>query len=594
MRDRRNVRRVAVAATAGALALTLGLAGSAQAATLSTASSPSTTTNTGGLLGGLLGTVSGTVTSVVSTTTGLVNGLLNPWGDPVTDKVALGTDGQNHPELDPGSLYTVTNAIGARTVWSQTDSTGRAVTGRGITVALLDSGVAPVAGLDGTGKVVHGPDLSLETNSPDLRNLDTYGHGTHLAGIIAAHDSTATNPLTGAPLPSSSSQQLGVAPDAQLLSVKLATADGSTDVSQIIAALDWVTQHRNDAAAKIRVVNLSFGTDSVQPYQIDPLTAAVENAWHHGIVVVVSGGNEGTNAGRLTDPAMDPYVIAVGSSDPNKTTTGWATPTVSSFSNSGTAQRHVDLVAPGTSIASLRDPGSYVDTYHPEGLVAGDRSGRLFRGSGTSQAAAVVSGAVALLLQINPNLTPDQVKAALMRSAGPVVGGTALTSGAGELNVSAAASYVRRWPLDPTPFQAAAIAADVAQNAPIALGTGSLEAARGGSHLVDPVTGTVLSGEVDVQGGAWSAAAWGFASRAGTAWQGGTWNGNTWSGSGWNGADWVDSAWSGSDWSGTSWAAAGWDAARWSAARWSDAGWDAHRWSDASWQAHRWSGADWS
>jgi serine protease AprX len=291
---------------------------------------------------------------------------------------------------------------------------------------------------------------------------------------------------------------------------------------------------------------------------------------------------------------MDPYVIAVGSSDPNKAVTGWTAPTVSSFSNSGTAQRHVDLLAPGTSIASLRDPGSFVDTYHPEGLVAGDGTGRLFRGSGTSQAAAVVSGAVALLLQLNPSLTPDQVKAALVRTAGPVSGGSAITSGAGELNVAAAASYVRRWPLSPTAFQKAAIAADVAQTAPLAWGTGSLEAARGGSHLVDPVTGAVLTGEVDVQGGAWSAASWSAASRAGAAWSGGVWNGNTWSGSGWEGADWADSSWSGANWSGTAWSAAGWDAARWSAHRWSGATWDAHRWSDATWQAHRWSGADWA
>ena len=110
--------------------------------------------------------------------------------------------------------------------------------------------------------------------------------------------------------------QLGVAPDAELESLKLATTDGSTDVSQVIAALDWVTQHPFTAdGTPIRVVNLAYGTDSVQPYQADPLAAAVENAWHHGIVVVVSGGNEGPSANRLTDPAMDPYVLAVGASD---------------------------------------------------------------------------------------------------------------------------------------------------------------------------------------------------------------------------------------------------------------------------------------
>src|SRR5439155_23045999 len=108
---------------------------------------------------------------------------------------------------------------------------------------------------------------------------------------------------------------LGVAPDARLLSMKLATTDGSTDVSQIIAALNWVTEHQVSAdGSRVRVVNLSFGTDSLQAYQLDPLAAAAENAWRHGLVVVVSGGNEGPSAGRLTDPAIDPYVLAVGAS----------------------------------------------------------------------------------------------------------------------------------------------------------------------------------------------------------------------------------------------------------------------------------------
>lgn len=348
--------------------------------------------------------------------------LQDQWGDPTTDRVSKGLDGAYRPDQDPGSLFAVTKAIGARDVWTQKDPVGRAITGQGVTVALLDSGVAPVPGLDGPGKVVQGPDLSLENNSDALRNLDSFGHGTHLAGIIASADPTDRDPRTGMPKGTTPSQQLGVAPDATLLELKLATANGSTDVSQVIAGLDWVSQHANDNGMNVRVVNLSFGTDSLQPYQLDPLAAAAEHAWSRGIVVVVSGGNEGPGAGRLTDPAIDPYVIAVGASDPNLRVDGWKSPTVALFSSGGSGDRHVDLLAPGKSITSLRDPGSFIDATHPEGLVSGDSTGRLFRGSGTSQAAAVVSGAVALLVQANPTITPDQVKAALVGTAKPVLG----------------------------------------------------------------------------------------------------------------------------------------------------------------------------
>ena len=138
----------------------------------------------------------------------------------------------------------------------------------------------------------------------------------------------------------------------------------------------------------------------------------------------------------MSDPAIDPYVIAVGASDSGDTTSGWNHPDLASFSSGGSAARHADLVAPGTSITSLRDPGSFVDQNHPEGLVDGDTTGRLFRGSGTSQAAAVVSGAVALLLQAYPNLTPDQVKGLLMAGASSV-NASSRYAGAGQLDIEA-------------------------------------------------------------------------------------------------------------------------------------------------------------
>ena len=299
------------------------------------------------------------------------------WGDLTADLTALDNADHNNPTADQGSLYTITSAIGARNVWKQQDSRGRQITGQGVTVALLDSGTAAVPGLVGAGKLSYGPDLSIEGNGV-LIDQDTYGHGTHMAGIIAANDGVTITPSSIAK--TSPSTQLGVAPDAHLESLKLSDTDGSVDVSQVIAALNWVTEHQTAAdGQKVRVVNLSFGTSTVQPYQLDPLAAAAENAWKHGLVVVVSGGNEGWSANRLDDPAIDPFVLSVGASDPNAAVAGWARPGVASFSSSGSSSRHVDLIAPGTSIVSLRAPGSYVDQNHPEGRVVGDTSGRLRR-----------------------------------------------------------------------------------------------------------------------------------------------------------------------------------------------------------------------
>ncbi len=512
-------------------------------------------------------------TSLKSASTGdTVRSLLAQWGDKTADSKAKNSSGKNDASLDPGSLASITTAIGARSAWALKDARGKAITGAGVTVAVLDSGVDnSVTGLNAAGKVVYGPDLSMEANAPALRNEDTYGHGTFMAGIIAAKD-TVTTDASGQPQPRSDATQLGVAPDAKLLAVKLGATDGSTDVSQVIAALDWVVQHKNDNGMNIRVVNLSYGTDSVQAYQRDPLTAAAENAWKHGIVVVASGGNEGTTTGSLTDPATDPYVIAVGASTANNDKSAWANPTPATFSQVGTAARHVDLVAPGTSLVSLRSAGSYIDVNHPEGLVAGDTTGRLFRGSGTSQAAAVVTGAAALLLQAFPALTPDEVKYALMTGTTSMSGGV-ITRGSGELYVPGALAVAGQITGVIAPALNSTQRAALKQTWANAAGTGSLDAARGGNYLIDPVTGAQLTGEKDIQGQPWNGAVWAKASTAGTAWTGGTWNGARWSGNAWANGTWSNDSWSGARWSGARWSDASWTGARWSGARWSGAAW---------------------
>src|SRR5205823_2052863 len=158
---------------------------------------------------------------------------------------------------------------------------------------------------------------------------------------------------------------------------------GSVDVSQVIAGIDWVVQHRNDDASyPIRALNLPYGTPGTHPAWSDPLTFAVENAWKHGVVVVVAGGNGSNSAGQLTNPGYDPAVLAVGSAATNPTPSlpGVA---LSTFTDTS-ASRNIDLTAPGESIVSLRDPKSNIDTSFSAAEVGTNQ----FRGSGTSQPAA--------------------------------------------------------------------------------------------------------------------------------------------------------------------------------------------------------------
>ena len=390
---------------------------------------------------------------------------------PLSVDPALGYDATG----DEGSLSSVTKMVGAQTLWAA------GYTGKGVDVALIDTGVAPVTGL--SDKIVNGPDLSLDYQYGLAESVDAYGHGTHMAGIIAGRDpgATATSSL------SDPTRFVGVAPDARIVNVKVGAADGSTDVSQVIAGIDWVVQHRSDNGLNIKVLNLSFGTISGQPYTVDPLAFAAEVAWKHGVVVVAAAGNDGLGIKQLADPAYDPRILAVGATDPNNSTQSknWMP---ADFTNAGSSKRDADLFAPGLHILSLRDPGSYVDTNYPNSVVGT----RFTRGSGTSQAAAVTSGLVADLFQKYPTATPDQIKNALIESTIEFKTGSfdpalkALADHEGTVNASKAIS---RTTLD-----------KATQNFTAATGTGSLETARGGLHLSNGTT--ELTGEYDIFGNA--------------------------------------------------------------------------------------------
>jgi serine protease AprX len=471
---------------------------------------------------------------------------LSPWfADP-----NVGPDGS--PTLP--SLDAVEQVVGAQQAWA---SGG---TGSGVDVAVLDSGVTPVPGLDAPGKVINGPDLSFDSQNPNLASLDAYGHGTAMASIIAGNDGTAGG-------------FRGVAPDARIVNVKIGAANGAVDVSQIIAGIDWVTRHAHDRGLNIRVLNISLGTDSTQSYVLDPLAHAAEVAWRHGIVVVAAVGNGGAAAGAVADPAIDPFVLAVGAEDP-KGTIATGDDVVAPFSSVGTSLRHADLVAPGSSIVALRDPGSYLDSSYPAAQV-GDR---FFRGSGTSQAAAIVSGAVADVLSARPSLTPDRVKSVLTGTAVAIATSDVNAVGAGLLNLAGAVSakVEPRW----------------VQTAVPSSGRGSLEAARGSAHVT--LGGVALTGEQDIFGNAWDATTMAAAEDSRRAWDGGVFNGATWSGATWSGATWSGATWSGATWSGATWSGATWSGATWSGATWSGATWSGATWSGATWSGATWSGSTWS
>ena len=225
----------------------------------------------------------------------------------------------------------------------------------------------------------------------------------------------------------------------------------------------------------------------------------------------------------------------------------------------------------------LRVPNSYVDVNHPEGRL-GDR---YFRGSGTSEAAAITSGAVALILQKYPWMTPDAVKNFIKRNAYRPCNRcnwTTTAAGSGELSLSRLANA---WP-----------SMDSSQDWPAATGTGSLEAARGDDHLT--ANGVTLTGERDIFGHYFDSAAMAAREAAGTSWSGGKWNGSTWSGSSWSGSTWSGSTWSGSSWSGSSWSGSTWSGSTWSGSSWSGSTWSGSSWSGSTWSGHTWSGGDWN
>ena len=405
----------------------------------------------------------------------------------------------------------------------------RGVTGSGVTVAVLDTGVAPNLP-DLAGRLVQvTDDLSGQVTpcknlSGELDCNDRYGHGTFIAGLVAGNGA------------SSGGKWKGVAPGARVLSVKTAGADGSADVSNILAAIQWVVSFKD--RYNIRVLNLSLGTDSRQDWRVDPLNYAVERAWAAGMTVVVAASNEGPAPGTITKPADDPWVITVGATD-DRGTAGVSDDLLPDFSGRGPTAHGLakpDVVAPGAHVISLRAPGSTVDTQFPNYV-----DGSYRQGSGTSMATGVVSGAVALMLQANPGFTPDRVKHALVATARDAASTDPMAVGSGVVDVNAAA------------FSAPAGLAN--QGLARSNGQGSLALSRGSvqvqtDDLLGSVLGPTLGATLTAQLLLWNPGGYTNAPWVPSNWYLSTWEINRWNRVQWYGNDWPGHKWRGSSWYG--------------------------------------------
>jgi serine protease AprX len=325
----------------------------------------------------------------------------------------------------------LTEAIGADQVWAGTN-TLKALSGRGVGVAVIDSGVDPTHNAL-RGRVA----ASVDFTGGD--GIDRYGHGTHVAALIAGGQGRLAE----------TREYQGVAPGARIISLRVLGDDGSGSASNLIEAIDWAIDNRK--AYDIRVINLSLGAPVLQPYRDDPVCEAVQRAVAAGIVVVAAAGNFGrTKDGKLvfggvTSPGNDPSVITVGAVD-MQNTAARSDDTIARFSSRGPTRYDLvlkpDLVAPGSRLVSAEAAGSYLGRTYPDRRVAGAGADAYLQLSGTSMAAAVVSGAVSLLLEQRRHLTTRDTKTILQITSSLMPGEGLVSTGAGSLNVLAAAKLL--------------------------------------------------------------------------------------------------------------------------------------------------------
>ncbi len=318
------------------------------------------------------------------------------------------------PEEEAAEIHTTADyseLIGANQVWDE------GVTGDGVTVAVLDTGVHPFRGIkkdtNKDDRILAWKDVIRENNlirkhgeippGASMRIKDTNGHGTHIAGIIASSKKGEDD-----------NNWMGVAPDANLLPVRVLNQKGKGTYESVILGIQYVVDNKDEY--NVRVMNLSLVSEVQSPYWADPLNQAVTAAWSEDIVVVAAAGNIGPDPLTISVPGNNPYVITVGAFTDNFTPEDWSDDYITPFSSAGPTHDAFikpDVVAPGAHMVSLMSKRTYLAKENPDNL-----SGRnLATFAGTSQATAVTSGIIALMLQEHPGLSADEVKFRVKQSA---------------------------------------------------------------------------------------------------------------------------------------------------------------------------------
>ena len=427
------------------------------------------------------------------------------------------------PAGPPSSVYP--RVVRADKVWAN------GISGNGVTVAVLDSGVAADLDLVGcTSRILASVNFADKPTSDDPG-----GHGTHIAGLIAGDGTRSGGEFSG------------IAPQANIVDVRVLGTSGSGRVSSVVRGIEWVLAHRS--LYNIRVINLSFGAPAPLSYRADPFSSAVEIAWRRGLVVVAAAGNGGPGRDTVVTPGIDPYVITVGATDDRGTLDrdddvfAW----FSAWGANGSSAQRPDLVAPGRRLVSIRVPGSTLDTLYPDHVVQAANGATYFCLTGTSMATGVVSGAAALLLDRQPNLSPDQVKALLVGNTQQFgqFGQTGLpdpsADGSGLLDARGADRALQRSLVVPS-------------------ANGGLRPSDGFARALYPVLfGSPLYWKNPLLGGV-------------------LWNLFTWDTLAWNSVAWDNFAWDSVAWDSVAWDSVAWDSVAWDSVAWDSVAWDSVAW----------------
>jgi serine protease AprX len=439
--------------------------------------------------------------------------------------------------------------------------------GSEVQVAVIDSGVWPHNDLTQRSPYVPSGGgnrlLDANTNPRSTDALDHVGHGTHVAGVVGGNGRD------------SGGQYIGVAPNSLLIGVKIADDLGNANEGDVITGLEWVYQ-ANKHGMHIKLINLSLMSTVAQSYHQSALDAMVEKLWKSGVTVVAAAGN---GSGPVNyAPGNDPMVITVGSIDDNYQTSlpgsnmaSWAL-----FGRTQDGFNKPDVVADGAHVVSLLAPGSTLSVQHLGNVVGTS----YFKMGGTSMAAPQVVGLAALMLQNNPNLTPNKIKRLLKNHTSPF-SATAYTSWLGTSGGYADESAVGTI----NPGYATTDEGD--DNGSVAF-----------SQSFDPVLNNVLAG------GAW----WGGAAFTNVSWNNVSWNNVSWNSTQWSAASWTQSCglsgcslpvlnstvWTNVSWNNVSWNNVSWNNVSWNNVSWNNVSWNNVSWNNVSWNNVSWNNVSWN